>query len=96
MQHNIETSARAASSRTDTVVGLIGNWPARLVTAAEYWEGAGEPLDLLDSPGDEFERAATELRAICTANGIAYRPASPNKPAVFPAWLFLRVYPANP
>lgn len=96
MHHNTETATQAAASHANTAVGFIGNWPSRLVTAAEYWQGAGETFELLDSPGDEFEQAAAELQAICIANGIAYRPASPNKPAAFPAWLFLKVYPTNP
>ncbi|MCK1289646.1 MULTISPECIES: hypothetical protein [unclassified Bradyrhizobium] len=79
-------------SPLSTPLGRIGAAPSRLMSVREWWYEMDEPVAMLEDPQEAFRADERTLLRVCLDNGIAYRAATTQRPAAFPAWLFREVY----
>lgn len=75
-----------------TLLGRIGADPTRLMSVREWWYEMDEPVSMLEDPQEAFRADERTLLKVCLDNSIAYRAATAERPAAFPAWLFREVY----
>lgn len=92
MQDNFTTPP----SHLTTHLGRIARDPSRFMTVSEWWHEMDEPVEMLADPQATFAEDEREMIQLCRDNSIEYSPADTSRSAMFPAWLFLRAYPAIP
>jgi hypothetical protein len=84
----MQDTCKTPPNQPTTLLGRIGADPSRLMTVREWWYEMDEPISMLSDPQAIFREGERELLNLCLANGIGDRPATSERPAGFPMWLF--------